>query len=290
MPTSKIHALLIFCSLVMISGCSSGRLSNKILMPEIASANTQTHLNLPILLGCSEGMLSKESPNRLNTLFVHPGLLLFNLDWDRSLAMEAGEFLRDRTYAGRIVEVRDRSAGPVLRHMLEDPGTQFVGIHYSTGGNPHYLRSSIEATREAGLTRQTPLRYHAIMIDPSGIDEVETVVDIEAPEIGYLFIILSSERSLLRPGISGLSQKLLDSGKVYVMHAEDFGEDWDHFGMLEALRAFKQGSDSGGRKVEILLEYLVTVALGSTERLARLPGPCGNVGNNRIAADAHQRQ
>lgn len=284
MPRPIVPALLILGAALVSAGCTSGRVAGKVATGDSPTGGAQLVGNLPALVRCAGRALPADSPNRSNSLFVHPGLLLSNLDWDRSLAMEAGDFLRDKAYAGRVVEVRDRSAAPVLDHMTKDPGTQFVGIHYSMGGNPHYLRSSIEATREASRIRQTQLRYHAVMIDPSGIGEVENVLDVEAPEVGYLFVILSSERSMLRPGITGFSQRLLDSGKVHVMYAEDFGEDWNHFGMLEALRTFKQDGNAGGRKVEALLEYLVSLALGSTEKLPSLPGPCGSNESSRIAA------
>lgn len=283
MPPRLLPNLLLACSLLINTGCTSGRLSSKMATTEANPAQPPGEIDPSRLLQCVQGILKADSPNRSNSLFIHPGLLLSNLDWDRSLAMEAGDFLHKKAYTGRVIEVRDRSAAPVRDHMLQDPGTQFVGIHYSMGGNPHYLRASIEATHQAATARGLPLRYHAIMIDPSGIGEIENVLDIDAPEIGYIFVILSAERSMLRPGISGFSQKLLDSGKVYVMHAEDFGEDWNHFGMLEALRSSIQANETDASKVGALLEYLVTVALASEEKLVRLPGHCGDT-NHRIAS------
>lgn len=288
--TPRTKKLLALCCLLACAGCSSGRLTNQITTPETNNQKeTQHKVDLINLASCAKDTLAINSINRNNSLFVHPGLLLSNLDWDRSLAMEAGDFLRDKSYSTRIIEVRDRSANTVRQKMLEDPGVEFVGIHYSMGGNPHYLRASIEATREAGIIRGTQLRYHAIMIDPSGIGDIESILDVETPEIGYIFVILSSERSMLRPSVQGFSQKLLDSGKVYVMHAEDFGEDWNHFGMLEALRTFKNGETSSGRKVEALLEYMVAVALGSNGKLGRLPGLCGTANGLTVAKSAENR-
>lgn len=265
MPPARRLAAPLLC--LLLAACAGSR------PPSTDSAGSNGLPTLASLERCT-GELPADAPERSDTLFVHPGLLLFNFDWDRSLAMEAGNLLQEKGYAGHVLEVRDRNPQALFERMRREPGREFVGIHYSMGGNPELLAASYAATRRAADERGVALRYHSIMIDPFGIDDLEKHVDLSAPEVGYLFIFLSSAGSALRPEAARLSPRGAASGKVVLLHAEDFGEDWDHFGLLGDLRAYRQGEKAEGRKVEALLVRLMNIALNSHERPPRQMAGC----------------
>ena len=186
--------------------------------------------------------------NRQNTVFVHPGLLLLNMDWDHSLAMEAGKFLQRQGLAAEPLEIRDREAKSMLPSLRSAPGTQFIGIHYSMGGKPEVLRHSYDVVRSAGQALRKPLRYHAIMIDPYGIASADELIDFNRPEVGYVFILVSSEYSFLRPSVAKFPAAALASGKIHFIFAEDLGETWGHFDMLTALRDSQFSEDQSSNK------------------------------------------
>ena len=258
--------------LLMASGCSSGRIDRLALRPNGSTyASDAYQLHQPSGQ-CAADILSRDSPNRKNTLFAHPGMPLLSIN--SSLATDAAIQLKDEGFAGSYEEVSHRDAQSQYERMMKDPGTQFVGIHYSMGGKPEVLRSSFDAARQASSERGEAIRYHSILIDPVGISGLEGVVDLERPEVGYLFIILSSENSFLRPDLSGFTERSLSSGKVYFVHAEDLGEHWDHFGALTDFKTKRLEAGAGGEKVEKLFHYLMTVALASNGRLPVLNRHC----------------
>jgi hypothetical protein len=251
-----------------LSGCSTGRIEQSRLVPgsqieeiRIASRiqNTQCFDATPTI--------PENSPERQNTIFIHPGLLLLGLNWDHSLAVEAGTILKEERLAGEILEIRNREVTPIYEHALTDAGSQFIGIHYSMGGRPDLISASLDAIKKAAITRNTPLRYHAILVDPFSIADIENHIDINRPEMGYLFILLSSEFSFLRPSIRDFPPKFIKSGKVFFVNAEDFGENWGHFGMLYDLREqhFYNPKHVGGRKMRALFQAMISMAFNKQE-------------------------
>jgi hypothetical protein len=260
--TFKFSAsILAFCAL--LSGCSSGRIEQSRLIQgnEVEEIHVSRHIqNIPCLEPTPN--IPEITDDRRNTVFIHPGLLLLGLNWDHSLAVEAGDILKSERLSGRIIELRDREVAPIFEHASTDPGTQFIGIHYSMGGRPDLIGASLEAIKKAALIRGTPLRYHAILVDPFSISDIENHVDINRPEMGYLFILLSSEFSFLRPSIRDFPPSFLKSGKVFFINAEDFGESWGHFGMLYDLREqhFNNPQHIGGRKMRALFQAMVAMA------------------------------
>jgi hypothetical protein len=265
--TFKFSAsILAFCAL--ISGCSSGRIEQSRLIPgnEVEEIRVSRHIqNIPCLEPSPN--IPEITDDRKNTVFIHPGLLLLGLNWDHSLAVEAGDILKSEQLAGRIIELRDREVAPIFEYASTDPGTQFIGIHYSMGGRPDLIGASLEAIKNAAHIRDTPLRYHAILVDPFSISDIENHVDINRPEMGYLFILLSSEFSFLRPSIREFPPAFLKSGKVFFVNAEDFGENWGHFGMLYDLREqhFYDPKHVGGRKMRALFQTMIAMAFSKQE-------------------------
>lgn len=80
----------------------------------------------------------------------------------------------------------------------------------------------------------------------------------------YVFILVSSEHSFLRPNVATLPTAFIDSGKVFFVYAEDFHEKWNHFGMLTAFR--DQDSDTAEhgdhKKMDALFHGMFAIALG----------------------------
>lgn len=205
--------------------------------------------------------LPEASVNRQNTIFVHPGLLSSGLDWDSSLAVDAGARLIAEGFGRQLAVLQERDAEPIYRHAVGDPGTQFVGIHYSMGGRPDILRNSLDSIKRASEARGVALRYHALLFDPFGISDIGAWINIDEPELGYVFILLSSENSFLRPGIQGLPHAFARSRKVVFVYSESFGEDWGHFGMLTAYRNRDLDGHEQEQKVKALFEGMLALAL-----------------------------
>lgn len=258
-------AVLLFFSL-SLSACSTGRIEQSRLLPGETSDEIRMVRNLPrTTVRCHAAIapLADNSVNRRNTLFVHPGLLLFGLHWDRSLAVEAGTILTEYRFAGKMLELPDRDLTPIYQHAITGPGTEFIGIHYSMGGRPDILRGSLDAIKQAAQFRGVPLHYHALLFDPFSISDIGTLIDVNESELGYVFVLLSSEYSFLRPDIRSLPRSFIESEKVFFIYAEDFGESWGHFGMLNAFRGqhFKDSEHSGGEKMRTLFQGMLALAL-----------------------------
>ena len=260
----NLHLSLTFVAI--LSGCSAGRIEQPRLIPTdnfdgirvVQSLNSSPSACFP-----KNPPSEKQSINHENTVFVHPGLLLLGFNWDQSLAVEAGNILAVQKITGRVLELRDRDPLPIYHHALNDPGTEFIGIHYSMGGRPDILRGSLDAIKKASRDRKIPLRYHAILFDPFGISDMRDHLDIDEPELGYVFILLSAEYSFLRPGIRDLPKSFADSGKLIFVFAEDFKENWNHFGMLHAFREYflNNPEHDGGKKMDLLFKTMVEMAL-----------------------------
>lgn len=269
----------------VLSSCSAGRIEQPRLIPTENFDGirvVQTLNNSPSTCFPKITASERRSINHENTVFVHPGLLLLGFNWDQSLAVEAGNILAEQKMTGRMLELRDRDPLPIYHHALYDPGTEFIGIHYSMGGRPDILRGSLDAIKKASRERQIPLRYHAILFDPFGISEIRDHLDINEPELGYVFILLSAEYSFLRPGIHDLTKAFADSGKLIFVFAEDFKESWNHFGMLHAFREYflNNPDHDGGKKMDLLFKTMVAMALGdSTAQQTASAGTCVELGS-----------
>lgn len=260
-PACLLSSVLLATSMV---GCSAGRVhdSQRDASVTAGSANPGAFQpdSRPI---CQLPTVALDSPQRRNTLFVHPGLLLLNLDWDQSLALDAALLLKDEGWSRSVLEVRNRDSNLLYERMLSDPGTQFVGLHYSMGGNPELLRESFVATKKASIERGMQLRYSAILVDPFGISSLADLIDLNSPEVGHIFIFLSSENSFLRPGVLELSDLLLASKKLHIVYAEDLQKDWGHFGMLSEIRSYRNGESTEVPAVLEIFRSIMRISLGA---------------------------
>ena len=276
----KIFALIV--SLVALSACSVGRPGKYRLIPGENNESIKIAQKLPstkatCLTTIPISSLPHDAVNRKNTLFIHPGLLLFGLNWDRSLAVEAGSILAEQRFAGKVREIGNRDTTTIYDHAINDPGTDFIGLHYSMGGRPDIIRGSLDAIKNAAKFRGIPLRYHAILFDPFLIADVGALIDINEPELGYIFILLSSEYSFLRPRVVDISKSFLNSGKLIFVLSEDYDENWGHFGMLSAFREqhFNDPEHSGGKKMRALFQGMLAMALNGNGSFPVQPAqPC----------------
>jgi len=178
--------------------------------------------------------------------------------------------LRDEGYASDVVIVEGRDPQRLYERMLSDPGTQFVGLHYSMGGHADLLAKSYDVTRRASIERGVPLRYHAVLIDPFGIADLGARVDLARPEVGQVLFILSSDNSLLRGRVNGLFDSLGQSSKVNFVYAEDVGEKWGHFSILPSGRTPGQSgltAQSGESPLATLMTIAQTQATGDMHRV-----------------------
>lgn len=252
---------------LLFQACTSGKVSS----PHFIYNSDADRMEIAIGTEKSAATCNNEFPdppndslNRKNTLFVHPGLLLSGLDWDQGLAAEAGKILVKQHFARSTVILSDRKTGPIFDHAIKDPGTEFVGIHYSMGGQSDILRGSLDATKQASRKRGVPLHYHALLFDPFSISDIADKININEPELGYLFFLISSENSFLRPNVIDLPKSFINSEKVIFIYAEDFHENWNHFGMLTAFSNQNSGirDNEDGRKMNALFRQIFAMALG----------------------------
>jgi len=203
--------------------------------------------------------------------------------WDAGPIVLTGNVLREEGYGSRVVVVRNRDPEHVFAQMMTDPGTQFVGLHYSMGGNASLLSKTYEATRRASAQRGVQLRYHAVLIDPYDISALGVDVDPAQPEVGRLLFVLSSEHSMLRGRVSELAEAVKHSPKVNFIYAEDVGEKWGHFSILPSGRTLGQSGTSGqsgasslaNHKTMMLLRaFFSTVQAGGSDGLQATEVAC----------------
>lgn len=263
---------VIAASLFALSGCSSGRAS--------MNASSHPHSTLPVAaLHCPLPDITPAAVDleRRNPIFVHPGMVWVSDRWDSGPIVVTGNALRDEGYASDVVIVAGRDPQRMFEQMMNSPGTQFVGLHYSMGGNAELLAKTYEATRRASIERGVQLRYHAVLIDPFGIADLGTRVDLARPEVGQVLFILSSDNSLLRGRVNGLFDSLGQSPKVNFVYAEDVGEKWGHFSILPSGRTPGQSgltAQSGDgplatHKTMMLLRAFMTIA--QTQAAGEMP-------------------
>jgi len=258
--------IFLLCLLVNLSGCSSGRAVSATSQTGSGStAHPATCTTPPIALDLPATATHLEQQN---ALFVHPGMVWISDRWDAGPIVFTGNLLREEGYASRVVVVKGRDPALVLEQMLSDPGTQFVGLHYSMGGNSALLAKTFDAARQASVRRSQQLRYHAVLIDPYDIAGLGEQVDLSRPEVGRLLFVLSKENSLLRGRVSALSEAVNTSPKVNFVYAEDVGENWGHFSILPSGRVVGQSAttgQSGGsaradHKTMVLLRTFMAIA------------------------------
>jgi hypothetical protein len=251
-------ALVLFLALGWLTGCTAGRYAatdgGVWLGPRDARYRDELAglLGAPAPASCDRG--APEDPADLrNTVFVHPGLLLSARDWDFSLAGDAGLLLVQEGLAGAVLELRERTGARMQQRMLEDPGTRFVGLHYSMGGRPALVQSGVLAARRASLARGRPLRYSPLLVDPVDTESFGEALDMDDPRLGEVFIVVSRDFAYLRPDIKSASRALLAHPKTHVLYAEDYGARWGHFGFFtDATGAAGASGAAAGRAGELL--------------------------------------
>jgi len=241
----------VLLAVFFVTGCSIGR----VYRPDPPAADA---------LACDLPGLAPDDVDRSNTLFVQPGMVLVSQSWDRSPAVETADRLVKEGYAAARAIVRERDVEVVYEHMMADPGTQFLGIHYSLGGNARLLAATFAAARRASAARGEQLRYHAIVADPYELDGLEGLVDLQAPEVGQLAFLYSKEGALLRGSVSALTPAVLASPKVNVVYAEDVRTHWAHFTILPSWRpAVNARSAAEGERTLALIRRLAAMSLAS---------------------------
>jgi hypothetical protein len=221
----------------LITGCSSGKhkdlhnynkesgvLTENLSVPksEVAASNIQTKK-------------LKFAVKNQRTLFIHPGLML-GIDWGGDRAHDAGAKLIKDGYYNDLLEVRSRRYLPMYEQMIKEKNTSYLGIHYSMGGSPAVVNEAIKASEKASSKLDQTLVYNAILVDPFGFSDVSNYIDPDSPNLGTVFIIASSNYSLLRPNMNLVSSKISNHEKFHYIYPEDFGLSWDHFGFLSAIR------------------------------------------------------
>ena len=223
--------------LILLTGCSTGRYYKaqeniKDFYPRMEQ--TDVTLINDIARSC-ETPHSKLEQHNINTVFVHPGLLWFDFNCEQSMAVESARILIKNGYAKNFQEVCDRNPTRIGPQMQRDPGTRFLGLHYSLGGKPQLVAATLTTVAQARQESGKNLLYYPLLVDPLDIEQMNDLVDLNAAPLGQMFIVLSAEYSLLRPNILGIREDILNSPKVHLIYAEDFGENWGHFDELESV-------------------------------------------------------
>ena len=238
---SKKHLKIPVCLLlvILLTGCSAGRYykpqqNNEVFYPGIEQ-NDVTLIH-EITTSCETPDSSLDQRN-INTVFVHPGLLWFDFNCKQSMAVESARILIKNGYAKDFQEQCDRNPTRIGEQMQKDPGTRFIGLHYSLGGKPQLIATTLTTVANARQESGKDLLYYPVLVDPFEIEQVNTLLDLNSASLGQMFIVLSAEYSLLRPDIQGIREDILSSPKVHLIYAEDFGENWGHFDELESVVA-----------------------------------------------------
>lgn len=265
----KISAYLLL--LILLNACSGGRYyktleqNAEIHPPMIAQEGIKLGHDIATLCAAPD---SKPEGHQLNTVFVHPGLLLLNLDWDQSLAVESAKILIKHGYASDFLQLRDRDPTRIGERMRQDPGTRFMGLHYSMGGQPELLAATLSNVAQARRESGRDLVYYPVLVDPFGIEQVNTLLDLDAAQLGQVFIVLSGENSFLRPNINRIREDILRHPKVHLIYAEDVGEDWGHFDALSSI--ITDDTPSRFHDVFFLIARTIVEGLPSAEFEERL--------------------
>lgn len=177
------------------------------------------------------------SDDSKNSIFVHPGMLWPSDSKDAGLAFAGGQWIVQHGYAAQIQGVPDRDPERMVPIMAKEPGTRFIGLHYSLGGRADLVARSVAATAQASAMSGRQRVYFPILIDPASFSTVGDSLDMDSPSLGQMFVLVSEEGSAWRTPITSVSRSVLDHPKTHLLYAEDFGLNWGHFGVLEDLTA-----------------------------------------------------
>ncbi len=264
----KIAACLLV--LALLNGCSSGRYyktPEKDERRHSASEQENAARGEERFKSCAMPNAALDRLN-INTVFVHPGMLWFDSDCGESLATESAKVLTKRGYARAYQALCDRNPAKIGEQMQRDPGTRFIGLHYSLGGKPQIVAATLASVAQARQESGKELAYYPLLVDPMNVEQVNTLLDVHAAHLGQMFIVLSAEYSLLRPDITRVRADILDSPKVHLIYAEDFGENWGHFDELESV--VSESAVSRFREIFFLIAEAVVNGYSSAGFEARL--------------------
>lgn len=230
---------LLLGTLVLLQGCSYDRTTRH--------AAEDIGVTAPFLGSGGQSLCYEDHgdpKDKANTVFVHPGLILGSLDWDESLAYRVAASLVSAGQAGSVLELRDRDPTRISERVRSDPGRHFIAVHYSMGGQAQLLAQSIEALENAAKERAIQPTYNPVLVDPYGLSGSATRIDLDSPALGHLFLVLSTKNAFLRPSMDGLDPEIIHHPKTHLLHAEDFGADWGHYGFVtDAVRARTRGEE-----------------------------------------------
>ena len=255
--------------LILTNGCSAGRYyKTQDQGGNYQNIRREDAILINAIATSCELPNSKLEKHNVNTVFVHPGLLLLNLNWDQSLAVDSAKLLIKHGYAKDFLELRDRDSTRIGNRMQKDPGTRYIGLHYSMGGQPQLLAATLASVEQARKETGRDLVYYPILVDPFDIEHINTLLDLNAPQLGQIFIILSGEYSLFRPDIKGIREDILSNPKMHLIYAEDIGINWGHFSALTS--AVTEDSPSRARDIFFLIAETVVDGRSSMEFEGRL--------------------
>ncbi len=234
-PCLNIIARLLL--LILLNGCSTGRYYKAAEQgppPQIGQKDISLVLARAVVKAC-ETPHANLDPSNINTVFVHPGMLWFDSDCGKSITVDSARILIKNGYANNFYELCDRNPEKIGELMQKDPGTRFIGLHYSLGGQPALVAATLASVAQTRREGAKDFVYYPVLVDPFDIEQFNTLLDLDVAHLGQVFIVLSAEYSLLRPNVSGLREEILGSPKVHLIYAEDFGETWGHFDELASV-------------------------------------------------------
>ncbi|MDD2925846.1 hypothetical protein [Rhodoferax sp.] len=224
--------------LLFLSACSSGRYYKPAQQNSLSYSHTSQEaqaFSVKLNTSCNFAK-HPHPPDQRNTVFVHPGLLLLNFDWDQSLAIDSAKLLVREGFARDFLELRDRKVTKVGPILLKDPGTRFMGLHYSMGGHPQLIAQTLQQFPQAREASGKNLVYYPVLIDPFDIGQISKFIDLNAEYLGQIFIVLSEEKAFFRPSIDDMSEDTSNHPKVHFIYAEDIGAKWGHFDALKSIK------------------------------------------------------
>ena len=202
----------------------------------------------------------KDSPHSGNTIFVHPGLIMF-IDWGGGRAVDSGEYLVSSGFGQDFLEVRSRKAMPLYERMAGESGQNYLGLHYSMGASPMVLAQCLAAAEKASRETGTHIRYSPIMAEPHDFAKVGKFVDLDNPHLGNIICIISSDFAFLRPGVTSYPEWFLRHPKVHLVYADDMGVSWSHFSFLGQVRKQTDNPDEEHVRARHLLDTVASTLL-----------------------------
>lgn len=219
-------------------------------------------------LACVSTSQTMAEKNKQNTVIVHPGLLLFNINWDQSLAVESAKLLIKNGFARDFIELRDRENIDISELLKREPGNRFIGLQYSMGGQPRLIAATLANFRQASHSGSTQYFYYPILVDPFDIGNLDNFLSLDSTELGQMFIVVSQEKALLRPSMGAIPNNVLNHNKLHLLYAEDFGENWGHFDALSAI--VSGGGTVRFKEIFFVIASSINIGLPSNELAAKL--------------------